>query len=346
MKKSLIKTLLALGVLATSVTISKSDAYAGGVMEWGDIITDSYVETYYMTLDQASKVTFVNNKAYDSAGNISIKDVKKEQIASTPYEWGNGARFEIYLEPGDYEVEVGLNVNATASVETVPETVKESYTDRNDEKGTATKMALNKVYSGVRGVNDEVDYYAFTLKETSNINVIFNSPTEYDGVNLLNKKGEYIYSCKAGIGTHNDAYVLPAGTYFLEMRDTSYIGQQLGYLYTLQVKSKAVKQPSFKALSNKVATTLTLTAKKQSGAVKYEFQVAKDKKFKKIICKTASKRNTVTMKKLTSGRKVYVRVRVQYLQKIRDDVRPEIPVCKKPVASYSKWSTVVKIGVK
>lgn len=346
-KKMIAKIALAVSVFTATLSFAQSDAKAGGAMQWGNITTGSEDESFYFTLDQASKITFINNKAYDSSAYVSIKDVGKETIAGTGYDWGKGARYIAYLEPGEYEIEVkfGMDVNVTCDV--VTETVKESYTDRNDEKNTAVKLEVGKKYDGVRGANDPVDFYSFTLKESSNVNVIFNSPTEYDGVTLLNAKGEFVYSCKTGIGTHSDAYVLPAGTYYLEMRDTTSSGNYFpGYVYTLQVNAKALQQAQMKTVKSKQSKIAVLTAVKQSGAVKYEFQIAKDKNFKKIVKSVVSKKNTVSVKKLKSGQKLYVRVRCQYSQAIRDDVRPEIPVCSKPVISYNKWSNAKSVKIK
>lgn len=333
--------------LAASLTFLASDVKAGGVMKWGKLETGSEIEYFSISLDQASKLTFTNNKAYDSASSIAILDVNKEQLASVPYGWGEGSKWVVYLEPGEYEAKVGLAIDAIASCEAVPETVKESYTSRNDEKGTATKMELNQVYNGVRGLNDHVDFYSFTLNESSTVNVIFNSPAEYDEVMLLNKKGEFLYSSRRAIGTCMNSYVLPEGTYYLKMQDYTSNTELLGYAYKLQVKAKAVKQAQVKSVKSNQPKAVTITAKKQAGVVKYEFQIAKDKKFKKIVKKVSSKKNSVTVKKLSSKKQYYVRVRCQYSQAIRDDVRvEEVPVCKKAVTSYSTWSKVKAIKIK
>lgn len=77
----------------------------------------------------------------------------------------------------------------------------------------------------------------------------------------------------------------------------------------IQAENSKLMVPSIKKITSPKKKTLKVRFTKVTGAKKYVVEVSTNKKFKKITKKVTTKSNNVTIKKLTSKKKYYVRVK-------------------------------------
>ncbi len=136
------------------------------------------------------------------------------------------------LDPGtyyvNYELGGGYNTkgNELAGICVLGQKVKTTETNYVSSFKKPTLMKSNKKQKGFLSLTAPVDYYKFTIDETSNVKFTFNFATiegkaPYDGVfTLYTKSKEYIYSQTFntnGISNNTFTLHLNKGSYFIVM---------------------------------------------------------------------------------------------------------------------------------
>lgn len=213
--------------------------------------------------------------------------------------------------------------------------------ERNDTKETATAMQVDTSYTGYFGSGfstlaedrDEADLYAVELKKGNAYKFTLNNAQGTTIVKLLGKNVELgtvwpSVEAKNFCVNAGETFIAPyTGTYY------AYIYNYLGAQYKYTVKITDVTPKKTALLSVKAGDDAFTASWKTVSCLGYQLQYAADKNFKNAKTVNVSKsKKSVTVKKLTSNKKYYVRVRTY--KKAGDK------------NAYSSWSNVKTVKTK
>ncbi|MDE6760054.1 MAG: fibronectin type III domain-containing protein [Lachnospiraceae bacterium] len=310
-------------------------------------ITDS-IDYYVFSIPSSGKVTlhvegdnsFLHTFLYDSAGE-ELKHIQRSKsdvtnkttvdedcnlTAGTYYLAIDGEHN--YRRQGNYQIKLDFISANESFVET----------HKDDNISGANEIAFNTDYCGQISLDNDVDYYKFTVSKRDSI-AITASMEDIGRVYIYNVQGKELWEKNISDDTQSGNYTLShnveisPGTYYLRIACI----YQSGGNYSFKLTSyNATRKPAKVIISGAKSAkkkTAVISWKKISGVDGYQIQYAKSKKFsgKKTVNagKTTAKR---TIKKLPSKKKYYVRIRAY-----------------KTIAGknkYGSWSKVKSVKVK
>lgn len=136
---------------------------------------------------------------------------------------------ELHLTKGIYYISVSLGSEGGKYQFSLPFlSSNESYTETNggtnNTIGTASNMSLGKYYTGQIAINDEKDFYKFTVSSSTSIIVKVNSSIEWLYVKLFDSSGTQIWSSSpwrsstTNIISYTNITALEKGTYYIAIQ--------------------------------------------------------------------------------------------------------------------------------
>lgn len=310
-------------------------------------ITDS-IDYCVFSIPSSGKVTlhvegdnsFLHTFLYDSAGkelkhiqqsknDVTNKTTVNEDcnlIAGTYYLAIDGEHN--YRREGNYQIKLDFISANESFIET----------HKDDNISGANEIAFNTDYRGQIALDKDVDYYKFTVSKKDSV-AITASAEEVGRACIYSAQGEKLWEKNISDNAQSGSYTLShnveisPGTYYLCISCIYQSGG--GYSFKLTSYNATVQPTKVTISSVKSAKkkTAVISWKRISGADGYQIQYAKSKKFsgKKTVNvgKTTVKR---TIKKLSSKKKYYVRIRAY--KTIADKNK------------YGSWSKVKFVKVK
>lgn len=178
------------------------------------------------------------NSDYNSTTGVNSMESNWRLTAGTYY-LGIGEGFDSYDDSfGNDEVTAGT-FRFKLSLDGVGESFKETNGGSNNSIATASKISLKKAYTGQIALNDEADYFKFTLSKPSVLTlsmlVVTGGNMDYE---IYGKSGERICSGNLYQG-YKDSYHLTKGTYYLRLSNY----ETKMYKFKLTTKSVAESFP-------------------------------------------------------------------------------------------------------
>lgn len=216
----------------------------------------------------------------------------------------------------------------------------------NNDKDTATEMKVGYDYTGYLGSNasslsdyrDNADLYEVTLKKGQLYKFTFDNAQGTTIVKLLGKNvklDDFWPSLKADDFCTEPGTTFAApynGTYYLHIYN--YANEQ--YKYTTKIENVTPKATSIKEV--KAAKKSATVSWKTSRGTGYQVQYSLNKDFKDAkSVKVSANLDSTKIKKLTSGKTYYVRVRAYTKYKNSES---------KDAYKYSSWSKAQTVEVK
>ncbi len=219
--------------------------------------------------------------------------------------------------------------------------------ESNNTRETATAMKTDHTYTGYLGntagslskYQDTADVYAVTLKKGQVYKYVFNKEK---GTTI-----DKLYGNKVSFGTFWQSYdkedfcvdpgtvfVAPyTGVYYVYIYN--YLGEQ--YKYNVSVNNVTPKKNTLNSVkAGSKSATVNWTKSRGTG---YQVQYSLNKNFKNAkTVNISSNKNTATIKKLTSNKKYYVRVRA--------NAKYSSNKSKNGLYKYSSWSNVKTVKAK
>ncbi|NSE53405.1 hypothetical protein G4313_10265 [Coprococcus eutactus] len=327
----------------------------GTKLKWGSSYSGS-TETskcykYAFSLKQSGNVTFVfqvsdAGYAFTSMGKITVLDETGKEVYKI-YNVGD-CSLSLDLLAGNYTLRIGMeggmdgcNFTFTPSFKPSKETKSEHAMAKNNEMGTATSYKIGKSVKGQLALNDDIDIYKMRVTKSQYLNLTVSSKLRELNINLVNTSGSRNVSISdIEAGLHKYRVFLPKGTYYVKFRggvnyatDYHYTGK-----YSFRTSVTAIPKPTItKTKPDNKYKTMYIRCKKNSLADGYQFQIARDKKFKKGKKTKQDEYTGMYMVDLKKGT-YYVRVR-SYVKIDNYGSTPD-------EYYYSSWSKVKTVKIK
>lgn len=183
------------------------------------------------------------------------------------------------------------------------------YASMADE---AIEYTMGETYRGGYGAT----YYYFTLDQKSHVSLDVKSSvchstyfTIYDANGkkyLIPGNVAYTENVVSGIQTGRAARMLKAGTYYLEIYDSSFGGE---YYFSLQAEAPIIlAKGSIKSLKSSKSGQMTVSCQNVNNALGYRIQYSTDYRFKKGVKTVYSPTEVKMLTKLSRGKRYYVKV--------------------------------------
>lgn len=172
---------------------------------------------------------------------------------------------------GNDEVTAG-NFRFTLSLDGVGESFKEQNGGSNNSIAAASRISLNKTYTGQIALNDEEDYFQFSLSNPSVLTISIPAATERIHYEIYGKDGKEICYNNYGYQGRSEEYHLTKGTYYLRVYD----GYDDTFMYKFKLTAKAVPE-TFPDIDGEGNNTV-LAAKAISLRKVYKGQIAENDK--------------------------------------------------------------------
>lgn len=328
--------------------ITCSNSISIGNLYNGQIAYNDTIDFYRFVIPTSGKVTvsvegensIVYGYLYDSEGKELDKEYETLNSVLNKFSYTK----EFHLAAGTYYYAVeGYNNDVRQgeyqlklSFETANESFQE--TQQDDYVSGANPISFNTTYYGqIALANDNADYYAFVInqKDTLQIDLLADMGGQ---LHIYNSNGESVWyqgtSTNSQLGKRQVSKIvtISPGTYFIRFEQYNKTGN---YSFSI-ISYNATKSPSKVTLSSVKSTkkkTATIKWKRISDAGGYQIQYSTSKKFKGRKTITASQNIAKkTVKKLSSKKKYYVRVRAYKM--VADKKK------------YGSWSKVKSVKVK
>ena len=242
--------------VSTADPITVNQTYYGGIME------DSDIDYYRFQTNSAGVISLSFGKGYDSNSyhgwNITLYDSSQNELMSREYSCNNAeteTTCKIGVPAGTYYIKVrsknypyrsdaaySLKVNYSANSTWESEV--------NNEIGKADPIAVGTWYSGTIMEGDDIDYYRFTVPQTSYVNI--SAKGEYDSDTYhrwqffiynasMVEQQQNIYYCGKTKTENYEAVRLPAGTYYLKVDCDDYRGYRSDKAYSFKINTTFTK---------------------------------------------------------------------------------------------------------
>ena len=291
---------------------------------------------YKLTVKQAGNLILHGHG--DKHFKITLYDADHTKIWSDRIWYNEDYSFSVCVTGGTYyiEAEADASYRMTIVYNTLSESFKETQDKNNDMTGTASKIALKKKYKGVLAVNDEIDYYKFSVPAKGKINFSTTNATS-DTVKYVfydkNLNEVYNFTLDSGRKT-SQMFDIASGTYYLAICQNSSGSGTGSYNFSIDYSVKTPAKVNGIKVKNASGKKLNVQWKKVSGASGYELQYATKSNFKRGVSKKgiSSKKTSATYTKLKKGKTYYVRMRAY------------VKVNGKKV--YGSWSSKKSIKIK
>lgn len=327
----------------------------GPKLKWGSTysgsINVSKCYKYAFSLKQSGNVTFVfqvsdAGYAFTSMDEITVLDETGKEV----YRIDNVGDCSLSLDllAGNYTLRIGMedgmdgcNFTFTPSFKSSKETKSERAMAKNNEMGTATSYKIGKSVKGQLALNDDIDIYKMRVTKSQYLNLTVSSKLRELNINLVNTSGSRDVSISdIEAGLHKYRVFLPKGTYYVSFRGSMNYATDYCYTgnYSFRTSTKAIPKPTItKTKPDNKYKTMYIRCKKNSLANGYQFQIARDRKFKKGKKTKQDEYTGMYMVDLKKGT-YYVRVR-SYVKIDNYGSTPD-------EYYYSSWSKVKTVKIK
>ena len=227
-----------------------------------DTVTDSMKYVYLKIYDATGKEIWSRNPYWNSSTEqIVFND--KVHLTSGTYYLG-------FIQYSSYQG----NYNFEVSFASAGESFKEAQDGSDNSIQTARSIGLNTTYKGQIALNDQKDFYKFTLPASDTITLSLNAYNmKYVDLYLFDSTGNQIWSKNPYWNsstekiTQNYQTDLTSGTYYLGVEDDGYDGN-----YDFKVISKYVQAPNAVSglkIGGRAADALRLNWNKSANADGY-----------------------------------------------------------------------------
>lgn len=297
---------------------------------------------YSLTLPESGALNIKFIADGNDSTRINMEDLYGNTITkSWPYDGYSGSYNTIYnLKAGSYKIRFHGGAGsplASGSMQcafiSANETFAENLETTNDEASVASEIS-NPAAASIRGqfaINDATDCYTFTIRKAVNVSVSFKSGLQAVDLQLYNDAFDLEHrETSIAAGSHKYTYTLPAGTYYLVIKNAN---KDITGTYDLVIKTAELKKSAVNSVKSSKSKTATVSVKKVAGVTGYQIQMATNSTFTKGKKTVNVTTNKATIKKLTSKKKYYVRVRTY--TKVENNEK-----------CYSGWSKVKTIKIK
>lgn len=269
----------------------------------GHIGIDDGIDWYKFTLSSASKVTFnatsnfelpqYNFSSEDGSWGNRIRWVRKDAVSGMA-----NASNVYYLPKGTYYFNIAQQIESDErycvgnysfifKTEAVSESFSETMEKNDNSLSTANAMELNKTYNGMLSINNDKDFYKFTLSKKENLMISAQMSGKDGSYNIYNSKGTPVYEkphmafwdVTQEKGTIREEVRLDEGTYYIVFQ-----GQQGTYSFNVEpyVHSYKVNLSKKNFTYNGKMKAVTVTVTEEDGTIispeNYEVIISKGRK--------------------------------------------------------------------
>ena len=269
-------TIAPISVSAAGNTANTATSYTMGNTVYGSI-TDSNTKDYYkFTLSTSGKIT-LNVTAYIYRSYYNIYDSNLNQVwASGKKNWNSATEVmtlseEIYLTSGTYYFMVEKyytdtgNYNFKMNFASSGESFKETTGGTNNSFSSANSISLNTKYNGQIAVNDDKDFYKFTLSSSRKITLNVTAYIYRSYYHIYNSSFNEVWSSNRRYWNDssksmimNEDVSLSSGTYYFMVE--KYYSDTGDYNFTLSSTTAPTSvSVSPSSLSLNVGNSYTLT---------------------------------------------------------------------------------------
>ncbi len=204
---------------------------------YSDSITANATEDYYKFTISTSGTVKLNLEAEFSYLQIYIYDSSKTDVWGNSYVTANSSGEISYLKElnltsgtyyfvakryNSYDYSMG-SYKFKLSFTSASESFKESGWGTNNKIANANSISLNSTYYGQIAINDEVDYYKFTLSSSGSVTLDFKSEMSYSQIYIYDSskievwKNSYVTANSSGEISYSKKIDLSAGTYYFSV---------------------------------------------------------------------------------------------------------------------------------
>ena len=223
------KSALALAMLLTFVTVfgvlkpEEAKAWTNLTIAQFDTIYEhngSKEVTYKLTLPSSGKLTQITSVTGEYV-NFYIYDASEKEVQTLYGNATNTYTYDMNLIGGDYYIKVTSNWDKTAAnfkwvFTPSEESFNETQDDRNNDLSSKFQVAVGQTVKGQLALNDNVDYYGFSVNKTGALNLKLTAKMEGMELSLLNDEGSFNYKVSDIIkGTKTLTFQIPKGSYSL-----------------------------------------------------------------------------------------------------------------------------------
>ena len=202
------KSALALAMMLTFVTVfgvlkpSVAKAWTNLTIASFDTVYEhngAKEVTYKLTLPSSGKLTQITSVTGEYV-NFYIYDASEKEVQTLYGNATNTYTYDMNLIGGDYYIKVTSNWDKTAAnfkwvFTPSEESFNETQDDRNNDLSSKFQVAVGQTVKGQLALNDNVDYYGFSVNKTGALNLKLTAKMEGMELSLLNDEGSYSLMC-------------------------------------------------------------------------------------------------------------------------------------------------------
>lgn len=236
------------------------------------IAINDTVDYYKFVLDKSGRINFKLNstlyyssyeicdedfnviwsKSYYASVTTEILDIdeKIDLVAGTYYLVlkGNYYDYDMDYVSKAYESRNTGAIDFSVGYQSSDETFSETQKSKNNSFDTATAVDVNKDYTAQIALNDEIDYYKFTVQKGNSINLIVNTGLYHSSYAIYDENKNEIWQTSRYRGVVSEVLELDKiieltpGTYYFaiisdyEGYDNDYLASSYEYINTGDVK--------------------------------------------------------------------------------------------------------------
>ncbi len=293
----------------TNNTKTEANLISTDTLYYGTILKKDDIDFYKFTLDEAKvlNIDFEHDTFEDSGVYWNIKICQSDGTTEIYSMSSTGSAAitksaSISLDAGDYYLKITPRneyyYNTMKYQFTINSTLNENWeTEVNDTKNTANAIDLNKTYNSNLMSSDDIDWFSFSTEKDGYISLNFEHDTfestntywvaeiyQSDAttlINSINVKGNSALTKTASIG-------LPAGNYFVKIKDYSYNWNSMNTQFTINYTESDLwetEDNNSKSSADTININETYGGSLMSNDDKdwYKFEVDEDKKLKLIF---------------------------------------------------------------
>ncbi len=205
------------------------------------------------TLDRSGKIDFNATFYHMEYVQWKLYDENGEELLSDTPRWNSTTENitvdeDLQLTKGTYYISTDVNnrnygkYNFSLRFTSSNESYGETNGGSNNTVGTASAMALGKAYAGQLAINDEKDFYKFTIPSKKSLKISVNASIECVYIKLFDGKGNEIWSNSPSWNsvTNRISYIrltsLERGTYYLAIQRYGSYGNSYTGNYTAKAE--------------------------------------------------------------------------------------------------------------
>lgn len=255
----------------------------------GSFTSDKDVDVYRFTVTEPGELVLHHEHEYFDNGSgfyeINLFDdarsdaqMFKTTLNGRDNDW---TRYAVYLAPGDYYLQYSSYYHTflpyTFTLNFTP--VAHIEVERNNTYNSATPIETNTDYKGALMTDKDLDYYAFTLTETSEVQIGLDFTYFDDGGTYFklfldtaakNDSTYYTANLKGrDSGYASYPFYLPAGTYYVHVASYFWSGRP----YTLRVSAKPCPNAELEWNNNYNSATPIALKQPVHGSLRYDGDV-------------------------------------------------------------------------